>query len=119
MNDATSFPYTEGKWIRSPGQNFAYKIEGAVCRLYDREELPWPCCSLQWKGKQPSWNRIGKRFVPDLAASQCHSYAVTGFDRFGNSWKQILTIYYYRLTRDEKNWWITKKPIMKDYPVLQ
>ena len=47
-----------GKKIRSPGGSFVYEIQGPVCILYDREQLPWPCCSLQWRGKQPSWNRL-------------------------------------------------------------
>ena len=107
-----------GRWVKSPGQGFAYQIAGACCRLYDREELPWQSCSLQWKGKQPAWNRIGPRFVPDMAASRCPSYAVDAVDQWGNSWQQVLTVYYQRLTSEEKHWWITKKPVSKDYPSL-
>jgi len=91
--------------IVSPGGSFSYVVEGPVCILYDREQLPWPCCSLQWKGKQPSWNRIGKRFVPDMAASRCHAYAVKGNDLWGTEWKQVLIQYNRRLSRQEKDWW--------------
>lgn len=111
-------PLKYGKWIRSPGQGFAYQVLGPCCRLYDREELPWPSCSLQWKGKQPSWNRIGKRFVPDLAASRCPSYAVIGIDQWGNEWTQVLTLYYQKLSPQEKQWWITVKPANKPFPAL-
>lgn len=76
-----------------------------MCILYDREELPWPSCSLAWKGKQPSWNRQGRRFVPDLAASRCESYSVTATDMWGAEWSQVLTMYDKRLSRQEKDWW--------------
>jgi len=111
-------PVENGKWLRSPGQSFAYRIEAPCCRLFDRDELPWPCCSLQWKGKQPSWNRVGKRFVPDIAASRCPSYSVIGVDQWGNQWSQVLTLYYQRLTSAEKQWWITVKPTAKAFPEM-
>jgi len=86
--------------------------------MYDREELPWPCCRLAWKGKEPSWNRVGRRFVPDVATSRCPSYAVFAVDQWGNQWTQVITIYNRKLTPAEKEWWITKKPMSKDYPHL-
>jgi len=86
--------------------------------LYDREELPWPSCSTVWRGKQPSWNRVGRRFVPDLAAARCPSYAVTGTDGTGHHWQQVFTIYWEKLSPNLKQWWITKKPVMASYPVL-
>ena len=94
-----------GKRIRSPGGSFVYRVLGPVCVLYDREELPWPSCSLQGKGKQPSWSRQGKRFVPDMAASRCESYFVEGADAAGNTWTQVLTLYHTRLRQQEKAWW--------------
>lgn len=111
-------PLEHGDWFRSPGAGFAYRVLGPVCRLYDREELPWPCCSLQWHGRQPSWNRVGARFVPDLAASRCPSYAVEAMDQWGNCWIQVATTYYQRLTKEEAYWWITKKPENKPFPEL-
>jgi hypothetical protein len=102
--------------VVSPGGGFTYTIQGAVCVLFDREELPWPCCSLTWKGKQPSWNRIGKRFVPDLAASRCPSYSVQGVDIWGHEWEQVLTIYYDRLSSQEKHWWYFKGPSSQQPP---
>jgi len=111
-------PLDHGDWLRSPGNGFAYRILGPCCRLFDREELPWPSCSLAWKGKQPSWNRVGPRFVADLAASQCPSYAVDALDQWGNRWTQVVTVYYQRLTKEEKQWWITRKPASKQFPEL-
>lgn len=105
-----------GERIDSPGGSFVYEIQGPVCILYDRDELPWPCCSLAWKGKQPSWNRQGKRFVPDLAASNCESYWVSGKDAAGHTWRQVLTLYYRRLNREEKRFWYWKGPASQQPP---
>ena len=60
----------------SPGGHYSYRVLGPCCRLFDREELPWPCCRLAWRSKEPSWRRVGRRFVADLAARRCPSYAV-------------------------------------------
>jgi hypothetical protein len=110
---------SSGKWLKSPGGSFAYRVLGPVCRLYDREELPWPCCRLGWRTKEPSWNRVGKRFVADIAASRCPSYAVLAVDQWGNEWTQVLTLYNHRLNWVEKDWWITKKPQSKPFPELE
>jgi hypothetical protein len=101
-------PLSCGKRFRSPGGSFAYEVVGPVCRLFDREELPWPSCSLQWKGKQPSWRRVGRRFVADLAASRCPSYVVKAVDSAGNEWEQVLTIYQERLSPQTKEWWYSR-----------
>lgn len=103
--------------MRSHGGSFSYEIIAPVCRLYDRDELPWPSCSLAWKGKQPSWNRIGPRLVPDITASRCPSYVVIGQDLHGNVWEQIQTLYWERLDPDTKNWWYYKGPKSKPFPV--
>ena len=97
--------HSYGKKLRSPGGSFAYRVLGPVCRLYDREELPWPCCSLKWKGKQPSWRRIGRRFIADIAASRCASYSVEAVDVTGLKWQDVITLYPHRLSAEEKRWW--------------
>lgn len=72
------------------GSRFYYRVIGPVCNLYDRSELPHPCCSINWeitwvddkpvpmprKGyKQPSWRRldnglgVGKQLIPDGASA--------------------------------------------------
>ena len=107
-----------GSAFKSHGGRFGYRVLGAVCRIYDREELPWPSCSLQWRGRQPSWNRIGARFIPDIAAARCPSYAVEGVDAYGNTWQDVITLYDEKLTPELKHWWITRKPQSHEYPEL-
>jgi hypothetical protein len=107
-----------GDTIGSPGGSFTYVIKAPLCRLYDREELPWPSCSLRWKGKQPSWNRVGRRFVPDLGASRFGSYAVSGRDYWGSEWEGIQTIYANHLTKEEKRWWYSPRNERQEYPEL-
>ena len=88
--------------VTSPGGSFVYQIQGAVCRLYDRSDLPFPCCSLKWRGKQPFWNRVGKRFVADLSTSRNPSYSVVlvGSDR-----SFVVTFGWIRLLPKEQEWW--------------
>ena len=105
-----------GKKIRSPGGSYVYQVQGPCCVLYDREQLPWPSCSLAWKGKQPSWNRVGRRFVPDLACSRCPSYSVHGTDQWGNAWEQVLTMYHDRLHGNLTKSWYSKLPQGHTYP---
>lgn len=103
-------PIRRNKILRSYGGSFVYEVQGPVCRLYDREELPWPSCSLAWKGKQPSWNRQGPRLVPDISANRCPSYSVTGYDHYGNRWEQVLSLYDVKLSKSERSWWVWKGP---------
>jgi len=107
-----------GSAFKSHGGRFGYRVIGPVCRLYDRNELPWPSCSLSWRGKQPSWNRVGKRLIPDMAAARCPSYQVEGVDAYGNTWTQSMTLYEEKLVSDLKHWWITRKPQSQGYPEL-
>ena len=94
-----------GTSFRSPGGSFTYVVAGPCCRLFDREELPWPSCSLAWKGKQPSWRRQGRRLVADLAVRRFPSYAVIGMDRSGTVWHSVVTDYTYRLRPELARWW--------------
>jgi hypothetical protein len=98
-----------GKMISSPGGSFSYEVMGPVCMLYDREELPWPCCRLSWKGKEPSWRRVGPRYVPDISSRRCHSYSVVGRDIWGNEWTQVVTLFYERLDPLLQSWWYWKQ----------
>lgn len=105
-----------GDLILSPGLSFDYVVIGPVCRLYDREELPYPSCSLSWRGKQPSWNRVGKRFVPDMACTRSPSYSVklVYYDvLIKNECYKILTLYPQKLDTETKQWWYTKAPTKK------
>lgn len=103
-------PLHNGKFKRSYGGSFVYYIQGPCCRLYDKEELPWPSCSLQWRGKQPSWNRVGKRFVPDLACIRHPSYYVIGWDSYTTQWECDITFFEENLTKAERKWWVWKGP---------
>lgn len=107
-----------GSAFKSHGGRFGYRVVGPVCRLYDREELPWPACRLSWKGKEPSWNRVGKRLVPDLAATRCPSYQVEGVDAYGTTWQQTITLYDEKLTPELSAWWVTKKPEAARFPEM-
>lgn len=106
-----------GTSFSSPGGSFSYVIQGPCCRLYDREELPWPSCSMAWKGKQPSWNRIGRRFVGDIAVKRFPSYAVIGIDKQGRTWEQVVTDYTYLNGSAMRKWWYSNIPAVgNNYP---
>ena len=72
--------FKTGSVQSSYGGQYSYKVIGPCCRLYDREELPWPCSRLAWRSKEPSWRRIGSRFVADMASRKCPSYSVQIFE---------------------------------------
>ena len=98
----------------SIGGQFSYRVLGPCCRLYDREELPWPCCRLEWKGREPSWKRVGKRLVPDIAAQRCPSYSVEIIQPGEKSTTTILTSYSERLDSNLEEWWYSKRPRSRD-----
>ncbi len=102
-------PFESGYIFRSPGCHFTYRVIGPCCRLFDREELPWPCCRLQWRGKEPSWRRIGRQFVPDLATQNSPSYAVevVGQEYAGHQF--VVTLYASKLPQPVRAWWHVKK----------
>ena len=107
-------PLEHGHVFRSPGCHFTYRVIGPCCRLFDREELPWPCCRLQWHSKEPSWRRIGKRFVPDLATRSSPSYSVevVGQDYAGHSF--VVTLYATKLPQPVRDWWHLKRQVSAD-----
>ncbi|WP_416673513.1 hypothetical protein [Egbenema bharatensis] len=103
--DQTSHPFPPGHTFYSPGGHFTYRVVGPCCRLFDREELPWPCCRLEWRGKEPSWRRIGRRFVPDMATKNSPSYCVEvlGQEQSGRTF--VVTLYPVKLSPAVKEWW--------------
>ncbi|NJL38047.1 MAG: hypothetical protein HC899_15890 [Leptolyngbyaceae cyanobacterium SM1_4_3] len=105
-------PLQFGQTFQSSGAHFTYRVVGPCCRLFDREELPWPCCRLQWHGKEPSWRRVGRRFVVDLATQNSPSYSVEilGQEYFGEP--IVLTLYPVKLPQPVKEWWHSRR--MKD-----
>ena len=94
----------------SIGGQFSYRVLGACCRVFDREELPWPCCRLSWKSKEPSWRRIGKRFVPDIAAQRCPSYCVEILLPGSKPMTTVLTLFSSRFNSVMQEWWYSKHP---------
>jgi hypothetical protein len=94
----------------SPGGQYSYRVLGPCCRLFDREELPWPCCRLAWRSKEPSWRRIGRRLVPDLAARRCPSYAVELLQPGARPTGTVITLFAQRLSADLQEWWYSKQP---------
>lgn len=101
-------PFPAGTLFSSPGGHFTYRVIGPCCRLFDREELPWPCCRLQWRGKEPSWRRIGRRFVLDTASRHSPSYNVEIVELGHHRETIVMTLYAVRLSNMLKNWWYAK-----------
>ena len=101
-------PLNPGQIFKSPGGTFKYRVVGAVCRLYDRNSLPYPCCRLAWLGKEPFWNRIGKRFVPDIAAARSPSYCVQLLD-YPEAEPFVMTLYWVTLSDVQHSWWYRKR----------
>ncbi len=98
----------------SVGGQYSFRIIGPCCRLYDREQLPWPCCRLAWRSKEPSWRRIGKRFVPDIAAQKCPSYSVEILQPGFKPTRTVLTLFQDRFQSDLQEWWYSRHPRSRD-----
>ncbi len=109
--------HTYGDIITSPGCHFQYRVIGPCCRLFDREQLPYPCCRLQWRGKEPSWRRIGRRFVLDMATRRSPTYSVEILAQGGDRTldaptvgePQILTLYWVKLPQPLNEWWYSDR----------
>lgn len=108
-------PLDHGQIILSPGCHFSYRVIGPCCRLFDREQLPWPCCRLQWRGKEPSWRRIGRRFTVDLATRGHPTYSVEFLGQAQatpstrNQDPIVLTLYWVNLPQPMKEWWYSER----------
>jgi hypothetical protein len=106
--------YPPGSEHTSPGGQYSFRVLGPCCRLFDREELPWPCCRLAWRSKEPSWRRVGRRFVADLAARRCPSYAVELLQPGSRPTTTVLTLFSQRLSAPLQEWWYSKQPASLD-----
>ena len=102
--------YAPGSEHTSPGGQYSFRVLGPCCRLFDREELPWPCCRIAWRSKEPSWRRVGRRFVADLAARRCPSYAVELLQPGSRPTVTVLTLFPLRLSAPLQEWWYSKQP---------
>lgn len=106
---AGEHPWSTGHIFQSPGAHLTYRVTGPCCRLFDREQLPWPCCRLQWRGKEPSWRRIGRRFIVDLATQRHPSYCVEIVGQGYRAQPIVITLYSHNFSRDMQDWWHTKR----------
>ena len=105
----SAHPFPTGYVFESPGAHLTYRVVGPCCRLYDRDQLPWPCCRIQWRGKEPSWRRIGRRFIADLSTRKHPSYCVEIVGQSYRSEPIIMTLYTEKLSAQQQNWWHTKR----------
>ena len=94
-----------GDVFYSPGCSYRYEVVGAVCQLYDRENLPYPSCSLSWKGKQPSWRRIGRRFINDIASANREVYLVKLLGAREEYAYQHWVFTYWGMSIEFRKWW--------------
>ncbi len=104
-------PWPSGHVFQSPGAHLTYRVVGPCCRLFDREQLPWPCCRIQWRGKEPSWRRVGKRFVPDMATRKSPSYCVEIVGQGDGAQAFVTTLYTAKLDRATQAWWHARIPV--------
>ena len=95
-------PWPTGYMFESPGAHLTYRVIGPCCRLYDREQLPWPCCRIQWHSKEPSWRRIGPRLIADLATRQHPSYCVEIVGQSYRSDPLVMTLYTVKFSAELK-----------------
>jgi len=102
-------PWPTAHLFESPGAHLTYRIVGPCCRLYDREQLPWPCCRIQWHSKEPSWRRIGRRFIVDLSTRKHPSYCVEIVGQSYRSDPIVMTLYTVKLSAQQQDWWHTKR----------
>jgi len=100
-------PLQAGFVFYSPGYHVCYRVIGPCCRLFDREQLPWPCCRLSWRGKEPSWRRVGRRFVLDIGTKNFPSYCVEILELSAAASPLVKTLYWVTLPQHVRDWWYT------------
>ena len=105
--------FKTGSVQSSYGGQYSYKVIGPCCRLYDREELPWPCSRLAWRSKEPSWRRIGSRFVADMASRKCPSYSVQILEPGSKPVETVITFFQRNFLLIYKNGGIAKNQAQK------
>ncbi|NJN29056.1 MAG: hypothetical protein HC824_00200 [Synechococcales cyanobacterium RM1_1_8] len=108
LSQPVAHPWPSGYITSSLGGHYSYRIIGPCCRLFDRETLPWPACRLQWRSKEPSWRRIGRRFVPDISVKNAPSYNVEILEPGYGGEAFVVTMYSDRLSPDQRQWWYSR-----------
>ena len=53
---------------------------------------------------------MGRRFVPDLAARRCPSYAVELLQPGSRPTATVLTLFSVRFSRELQEWWYSRHP---------
>ncbi len=105
---SSEHPWPTGHIFHSPGSQFGYRVVGPCCQLFDREQLPWPCCRISWHSKEPSWRRIGRRLIADTAARRYPSYCVEliGYGQTAKTF--VITLYTVKLSSEDQAWWYSR-----------
>ena len=106
--------FKTGSVQSSYGGQYSYRVIGACCSLSDREDLPWPCSMLSWRSNEPSWRRIGSRFVADMASRKCPSYSVQILEPGSKPVETVITLFSKNFSSDIQEWWYCKKPGSKE-----
>ena len=106
--------FKNGSVQSSYGGQYSFKVIGPCCRLYDREELPWPCSRLAWRSKEPSWRRIGSRFVADMASRKCPSYSVQILEPGSKPVETVITLFRRNFPLICKNGGIARNQAQKN-----
>ena len=71
-------------------------------------------CIRDRRSKEPSWRRIGSRFVADMASRKCPSYSVQILEPGSKPVETVITLFSKKFSSDIQEWWYSKKPGSKE-----
>ena len=63
---------------------------------------------MEWRGKEPSWRRVGKRLVVDMGTKNSPSYSVEIVGQEGRE-PIVITVYSVKLLPNDRDWWYRAK----------
>jgi hypothetical protein len=64
---------------------------------------------LEWRSKEPSWRRVGKQLVVDMATRNSPSYSVEILGQEGKKAAIVITLYSVKLSPEQREWWHSRK----------